>query len=162
MGLLGDGGGCASEFHVAMDFAGVFRVPVVFLCQNNHWSISMPIERQTASGSIAIKASAYGFPGVKVDGNAVEEVYAASAEAVDRARRGQGPTLIEAETYRLGAHSSSDDPTRYRDSREVEQWKARDPIEQFKARMIQRKLWSQESVPALKEGLSPCLNEPSA
>ena len=159
MAFLGDGATSSSDFHVAMNFAGVFRTPVVFLCQNNHWSISMPIERQTASGSIAIKASAYGFPGIKVDGNAVEEVYAASVEAVDRARRGQGPTLIEAETYRLGAHSSSDDPTRYRDSREVEQWKARDPIEQFKARMIQRKLWSEERDQALRGELLRLVND---
>jgi pyruvate dehydrogenase E1 component alpha subunit/2-oxoisovalerate dehydrogenase E1 component alpha subunit len=159
MAFLGDGATSSSDFHVAMNFAGVFRAPVVFLCQNNHWSISMPIERQTASGSIAIKASAYGFPGIKVDGNAVEEVYAASAEAIERARRGQGPTLIEAETYRLGAHSSSDDPTRYRDSREVEQWKARDPIEQFKARMIQRKLWSEERDQALRGELLQLVND---
>src|SRR5499427_11066036 len=159
MAYLGDGATSSSDFHVATNFAGIFRAPVVFLCQNNHWSISMPIQRQTASGSIAIKAGAYGFPGIKVDGNSVEEVYGAAAEAVDRARRGEGPTLIEAETYRLGAHSSSDDPTRYRDSREVELWKARDPIEQFRARMIQRKFWSEEKDQALRAELLQLVNE---
>jgi len=158
MAYLGDGATSSSDFHVAMNFAGVFRAPVVFLCQNNHWSISMPVQRQTASGSIAIKATAYGFPGIKVDGNSVEEVYGAAADAVDRARRGEGPTLIEAETYRLGAHSSSDDPTRYRDPREVELWKARDPVEQFRARMIQRNLWSEEKDEALKAELLQLVN----
>jgi len=141
-----------------MNFAGVFRTPLVFLCQNNHWSISMPIQRQTASGSIAVKATAYGFPGIKVDGNSVEEVYGAAADAVDRARRGEGPTLIEAETYRLGAHSSSDDPTRYRDPKEVEAWKARDPLEQFRARLIQRAIWTEERDRALKEELLQQVN----
>src|SRR5215469_5301574 len=144
MAYLGDGATSSADFHVAMNFAGVFKAPVVFVCQNNHWSISVPSQRQTASESFAVKAKAYGFPGIKVDGNDVEAVYGAAAEAVERARTRAGPTLIEAETYRIGAHSSSDDPTRYRDPREVEEWKARDPIDQFRARMIQRNLWSEE------------------
>ncbi len=125
-----------------MNFAGVFKAPVVFICQNNHWAISVPTSKQTASESIAVKAGAYGFPGVKVDGNDAVAVYRAVKEAVDRARSGGGPTLVECETYRIGAHSSSDDPTRYRDEREVEQWKKRDPLELMRSRLHGWGLWS--------------------
>lgn len=142
MAFMGDGATSSADFHVAMNFAGVAKVPVVFVCQNNHWSISVPSRRQTASESFAIKAKAYGFPGVKVDGNDVEAVYSAASEAVDRARAGGGPTLIEAETYRMGAHSSSDDPTRYRDPKEVEEWKARDPIERLRRKLQSSKGWN--------------------
>jgi pyruvate dehydrogenase E1 component alpha subunit len=141
MAYLGDGATSSSDFHVAMNFAGVFRAPVVFVCQNNHWSISMRTDQQTASESIAIKAQAYGFPGEKVDGNDVEAVFEATSRAVARARAGQGPTLIEAVTYRMGAHSSSDDPTRYRDPKEVEVWKTRDPIDRLHARLVKAKAW---------------------
>src|SRR5437762_4177142 len=134
-GYMGDGATSEGDFHVAMNFAGVFRPPVVFVCQNNHWAISVPTAKQTASESIAVKADAYGFPGVKVDGNDAVAVYAAMKEAVDRARAGGGPTLLECETYRIGAHSSSDDPTRYRDEREVELWRKRDPIVRLRARL---------------------------
>ncbi|HZN94749.1 MAG TPA: thiamine pyrophosphate-dependent enzyme, partial [Myxococcales bacterium] len=96
MAFLGDGATSSSDFHSAMNFAGVFKVPVVFVCQNNHWSISVPTHQQTASESIAVKARAYGFPGLKIDGNDVEEVYGTAREAVERARAGEGPTLIEA------------------------------------------------------------------
>src|SRR6476620_5308259 len=103
MAYMGDGATSSSDFHVALNFAGVFKAPVVFVCQNNHWSISMRTDQQTASESIAIKAQAYGFPGVKVDGNDVAAVHAATHQAAERARRGEGPTLIEAVTYRMGA-----------------------------------------------------------
>src|SRR5438067_4593291 len=138
---MGDGATSSADFHVAMNFAGVVKAPVVFVCQNNHWAISVPTSNQTASESIAIKAVAYGFPGVKVDGNEAEAVYGAVKTAVDRARAGQGPTLVECETYRIGAHSSSDDPTRYRDEREVEIWRKRDPIEAFRTRLVAAGLW---------------------
>jgi pyruvate dehydrogenase E1 component alpha subunit len=141
LAFLGDGATSSADFHVAMNFAGVFKVPLVFICQNNHWSISLPTWRQTASESIAIKAQAYGFPGVKVDGNDVEAVHAAAKHAIERARRGEGPTLIEAETYRMGAHSSSDDPTRYRDQGEVDQWKTRDPVDRLRAKLTDQKIW---------------------
>ncbi|HLL84971.1 MAG TPA: pyruvate dehydrogenase (acetyl-transferring) E1 component subunit alpha, partial [Longimicrobium sp.] len=153
MAYLGDGATSEGDFHTAMNFAGVFKVPVVFVCQNNHWSISIPTDKQTASETIAVKAKAYGFSGVKIDGNDVEAVYAAAAEAVARARSGGGPTLIEAETYRIGAHSSSDDPTRYRDPREVEVWKARDPLDRLRARLMSAKLWDAEREEALKAEL---------
>src|SRR5437879_6796014 len=138
---MGDGATSEGDFHVAMNFAGVFKAPVVFVCQNNHWAISVPTSKQTASESIAVKAVAYGFPGDKVDGNDAVAVYGAVKEAVDRARSGGGPTLIECETYRIGAHSSSDDPTRYRDEREVEVWRKRDPIDRLRARLAADGLW---------------------
>ncbi len=139
---MGDGATSEGDFHVAMNFAGVFKPPVVFVCQNNHWAISVPTSRQTASESIAVKAVAYGFPGVKVDGNDAVAVYGAVKEAVDRARGGGGPTLVECETYRIGAHSSFDDPTRYRDEREVEAWRKRDPIDRLRARLDADGLWT--------------------
>src|SRR5438270_9218559 len=139
---LGDGATSEGDFHVALNFAGVFKAPVVFICQNNHWAISVPSSKQTASESIAIKAQAYGFGGVKVDGNDALAVYGAVKEAVDRARTGGGPTLVECETYRIGAHSSSDDPTRYRDENEVTAWKKRDPIEALRSKLVGQGLWS--------------------
>jgi pyruvate dehydrogenase E1 component alpha subunit len=150
---LGDGATSEGDFHVAMNFAGVFRAPVVFICQNNHWAISVPTAKQTASESIAIKAQAYGFPGVKVDGNDAVAVYEAVRAAVERARSGGGPSLVECETYRIGAHSSSDDPTRYRDEGEVETWRKRDPIEILRGRLKAMGLWSATDEDALRARL---------
>jgi pyruvate dehydrogenase E1 component alpha subunit len=150
---LGDGATSEGDFHVAMNFAGVFKAPVVFICQNNHWAISVPTSKQTASESIAIKAQAYGFPGVKVDGNDAIAVYEAVRAAVERARSGGGPTLVECETYRIGAHSSSDDPTRYRDEREVETWRKRDPIEILRGRLNAMGIWSALEEDALRAKL---------
>ena len=155
---MGDGATSSNDFHVAMNFAGVFKAPVVFVCQNNHWSISQPTSAQTSSESIAIKAKAYGFPGVKVDGNDVETVYAAVHEAVERARAGNGPTLVELDTYRIGAHSSSDDPTRYRDQNEVEAWKLKDPIDRARVRLIKLKAWDEKRDEALKVELTEEVN----
>jgi pyruvate dehydrogenase E1 component alpha subunit/2-oxoisovalerate dehydrogenase E1 component alpha subunit len=135
VGYIGDGGTSSSDFHAAMNFAGVKRVPVVFFCQNNHWAISVPLAAQTASSSIAIKADAYGMPGIRVDGNDLFAVIAAMREAVDRARSGGGPTFIESVTFRMGGHSSSDDPTRYRDPALVEAWEKRDPMARLGAYM---------------------------
>jgi pyruvate dehydrogenase E1 component alpha subunit/2-oxoisovalerate dehydrogenase E1 component alpha subunit len=128
MGYMGDGASSSGDFHAAANFAGVFRLPIVFFCQNNQWAISVPLTRQTASESIAVKAKAYGFPGVRVDGNDLLAVIAATREAVERARRGEGPTLVEAVTFRMAGHSSSDDPTRYRDAAQVAEWERRDPL----------------------------------
>ncbi len=158
MAYLGDGATSSADFHVAMNFAGVFKPAVVFVCQNNHWSISVPTTSQTASDSIAIKATAYGFTGVKVDGNDAERVYEAAREAVERARSGGGPTLIEAETYRMGAHSSSDDPTRYRDQREVDAWRARDPVDRLRARLVEAKQWDEAREAELKAKLLAQVN----
>src|SRR5439155_5805595 len=135
MGYLGDGASSSADFHAAANFAGVHSLPVVFFCQNNQWAISVPLAQQTASSSIAIKAVAYGFPGVRVDGNDLFAVIAATREAVERARRGEGPTLVEALTFRMGGHSSSDDPTRYRDAETVAEWERRDPLARLRTHL---------------------------
>lgn len=129
---FGDGATSEGDFHVGMNFGGVFRVPCIYFCNNNGWAISVPRERQTASKTIAVKAAAYGFEGVRCDGNDILAVIRVTREAEQRARGGGGPTLIEAMTYRMGPHSSSDDPTRYRSAEELEMWKRRDPIERYR------------------------------
>jgi len=141
--FFGDGGTSTSDFHVGMNFAGVFLAPVVFLCNNNQWAISVPVSRQTASESIARKALGYGFDGVRVDGMDALAVYGATRDAAHKARSGGGPTLIEALTYRLGPHSSSDDPSRYRDEREVDAWRKRDPLLVFRRYLQHRGIWSE-------------------
>jgi pyruvate dehydrogenase E1 component alpha subunit/2-oxoisovalerate dehydrogenase E1 component alpha subunit len=133
VGYMGDGASSSADFHAAANFAGVYKAPVVFFCQNNQWAISVPLSQQTASDGIAVKAQAYGFPGVRVDGNDLFAVIGAMRAAVDRARRGEGPTLIEAVTFRMGGHSSSDDPTRYRESELVQEWERRDPVTRLRA-----------------------------
>jgi pyruvate dehydrogenase E1 component alpha subunit/2-oxoisovalerate dehydrogenase E1 component alpha subunit len=136
IGFAGDGATSQGDFHVAMNFAAVFKVPCVFVCQNNHWSISVPSSRQTASPTIAIKARAYGMPGVRVDGNDLLAVYKVMGEAIDRARAGGGPTFVEAFTYRMGAHSTSDDPTRYRSQAEVDAWAKKDPLDRLRRYLV--------------------------
>jgi len=128
---FGDGGTSTGDFHAAMNFTGVLRLPVVFLCENNRYAISVPVERQTATRTLAEKARAYGLPGVRVDGNDVLAVRKAVGDAMDRARAGEGGTLIEALTYRIGPHSTSDDPTVYRSEEEVAAWRVKDPIRRF-------------------------------
>lgn len=125
---FGDGATSSNDFHAGLNFAGVFGAPVIFFCQNNQWAISLPRERQTHSATLAEKAYAYGFPGEVVDGNDLGAVYAAVRAARRRAVGGGGPTLIEAQVYRLGPHSTSDDPHRYRPDAEVEAAKGRDPL----------------------------------
>ena len=159
LAAMGDGATSSADFHTAMNFAGVFKVPVVFLCQNNHWAISISTKGQTASESYAIKAVAYGMPGVKVDGNDPRAVYAAAKEAIERARTGGGPTLIECETYRMGAHSSSDDPTRYRDQAEVDAWAKRDPVERFFKELVADGIWDEAKDKALREELLAEVNQ---
>jgi pyruvate dehydrogenase E1 component alpha subunit len=133
MAYFGDGATSEGDFHEACNFAGVWHVPVVFVCQNNQWAISVPLKKQTHSRTIAQKALAYGFPGIQVDGNDVLAVYAATKEAVDRARAGDGPTLIECVTYRLAMHTTADDPTKYRPAEEVAEWERKDPLTRFTA-----------------------------
>lgn len=132
IGYLGDGATSSPDFHCALTFAGVHKVPCIYFCQNNQFAISVPFSKQTASDGIAVKARAYGLPGVAVDGNDVLAVYRATLEAAERARAGEGATLIEAITYRLEGHSSSDDPTRYRDERVTKEWIQKDPIARFR------------------------------
>ncbi|MGZ8440663.1 MAG: pyruvate dehydrogenase (acetyl-transferring) E1 component subunit alpha [Candidatus Deferrimicrobiaceae bacterium] len=125
---FGDGGSSTGAFHVAMNFAGVYQTPTVFFCSNNQYAISLPVARQTASGSIATKAAAYGFEGVRVDGNDLLAVCKVTRDAVAKARAGGGPTLVEAVTYRMGPHSTSDDPSRYRTEEECDAWREKDPF----------------------------------
>ncbi len=129
IGYMGDGGTSEGDFHVAMNFAGVFQVPVVLVCQNNQWAISTPGDRQTAAETIALKGLGYGVESLRVDGNDVLAVYVATRYAAEKARAGGGPTFLELLTYRVSAHSSSDDPSRYRDESITEEWKEkRDPL----------------------------------
>ncbi len=129
--FLGDGATSQPDFHAAMTFAAIDGPPVVIVCQNNHWSISVPTEKQSASQTLAVKAHAYGIAGARVDGNDVLATHRVIQEAVARARAGGGPTFVEALTYRMGPHSSSDDPTRYRSNEEVEAWGKKDPLARF-------------------------------
>jgi pyruvate dehydrogenase E1 component alpha subunit len=148
---FGDGATSEGDFHEAMNFAGAFGVGCVFLCQNNGWAISMPRSSQTASATIAQKAVAYGMPGVQVDGNDLFAVYQATRDALERARHGGGPTLIEAVTYRIGAHSTSDDPDRYRSRATTDEWRQRDPLDRVRRYLEARSRWSSEQQAQLEE-----------
>jgi pyruvate dehydrogenase E1 component alpha subunit len=149
--FLGDGGTSEGDFHEALNFASVWQVPVVFICQNNQWAISVPRGRQTHSRTIAQKAIAYDLPGVQVDGNDVLAMYASVKEALDRARAGGGPTLIEAVTYRLMMHTTADDPTKYREDAEVQTWWQRDPLTRFRKYLEAKGLWNDDRQALLEE-----------
>jgi pyruvate dehydrogenase E1 component alpha subunit len=140
--FLGDGATSEGDVHEAMNLAAVYRVPCVFFVQNNQWAISVPIERQVAGPSIAHRAAGYGMPGVRVDGNDVLACFTVMSEAAARARGGGGPTLIEAVTYRLGPHTTSDDPSRYRDPAEVQRWQALDPIPRYRTYLERAGVWT--------------------
>jgi pyruvate dehydrogenase E1 component alpha subunit len=148
---FGDGATSEGDFHEAMNFAAVFGVGCVFFCQNNGWAISMPRASQTASETIAQKAVAYGMPGVQVDGNDLMAVYQVTKEAVDRARAGGGPTLIEAVTYRVGPHTTADDAGRYRDSTEAADWMSRDPIERVRRYLSEWGRWEERTQTDVEE-----------
>ncbi len=135
LAYFGDGATSQGDVNEAFIFASVFNAPVVFFCQNNQWAISEPIEKQSRI-PLYERASGFGFPGVRVDGNDVLAVLAVTRAALQNAREGSGPTLVEAYTYRMGAHTTSDDPTRYRLSDELESWKLKDPIERVKAYLV--------------------------
>ena len=141
MTYCGDGTSSKGDLHEALTFAGQFKLPAIYVIENNGWAISVPRKRQAASQTLAQKAWGYGVHGVQVDGNDALAVYAATAEAVARARKGDGATLIECETYRMGHHTTADDATRYREDKEVESWKKRDPISRFKKFLTAKKLW---------------------
>ena len=138
---FGDGATSKGDFHEAMNMAGVFKLPIVFICQNNQWAISVPIRRQTASATLAQKAIAYGFDGIQVDGNDIFAVYKATKEAADKARSGGGPTFIECVTYRMGDHTTADDATRYRTEEMLKPWLAKDPIERLRKFMATQGLF---------------------
>ena len=147
---FGDGATSQGDFHEGLNFAGVFQVPAIFVCQNNHWAISIPVTKQTRSRTIAQKALAYGIPGIQIDGNDILAAYVAGQEALERARSGEGPTLIECVTYRLTVHTTADDPRRYRSDEEVEDWKKRDPIPRFQKYLVEKKLLSADKIEAIQ------------
>src|SRR5215211_2724709 len=151
MGVCGDGASSEGDFYEALNFAGAFHAPVVFCVQNNGWAISVPRRRQTASETIAHKALAAGLRGAVADGNDVLASYRVVKDAVDRARGGDGPSLIELQTYRMGAHTTADDPKRYIPPDEVAEWQRRDPIVRFRHFLLQRNLLSEAEAARLQE-----------
>ncbi len=149
--FFGDGATSKGDFHEGLNFAGVFRLPIVFICQNNHWAISVPLSRQTASATLAQKAIAYGFEGIQVDGNDVFAVYTAVKNSLEKARRGEGPTLIECFTYRLSDHTTADDASRYRKAEEVAGWRKKDPIVRLRAFLEREYGWSEAEERATRQ-----------
>ena len=143
--VVGDGATSQGDFHEALNFAGVYAARAVILIQNNHWAISVPRSRQTAAETLAQKALAHGVEGVLVDGNDALAVYAVSRWAIEHARAGRGPVLIEALTYRLGAHTTADDPTRYQPTEELEAWQARDPLVRMRRCLERRGGWHEQA-----------------
>jgi pyruvate dehydrogenase E1 component alpha subunit len=139
---LGDGATSQGDFHEGLNFAGVFKTPNVFVCYNNQYAISLPRKRQTSSATLAQKAEAYGFEGILVDGNDVLAMHTQVSAALDKARRGQGPTLIEAYTYRLSNHTTSDDAGKYRSEEEARDWEARDPLKRYRSYLAGLGLWN--------------------
>ncbi|MFF2958310.1 pyruvate dehydrogenase (acetyl-transferring) E1 component subunit alpha [Streptomyces sp. NPDC057963] len=146
LAMVGDGGTSEGDFHEALNFAAVWRAPVVFLVQNNGFAISVPLAKQTAAPSLAHKAVGYGMPGRLVDGNDAVAVHQVLGEAVARARSGGGPTLVEAVTYRMDAHTNADDATRYRGDSEVEAWRAHDPIQLLERELTGRGLLGDDGI----------------
>lgn len=151
LGYIGDGSTSEGDFHEAMNFAGVFDAPVVIVCQNNQWAISVPANRQTASSTFAEKGDAYGVPNERVDGNDVLAVYQVTKQAVERARNGDGPGFIECVTYRLGEHNTADEESLYRDEEEEEFWAERDPIERLESYLLSEDVLSSDDVTRLDE-----------
>jgi pyruvate dehydrogenase E1 component alpha subunit len=154
--FMGEGASSEGDFHEACNLAGVWKTGVVIYAQNNHWSISLPWSKQSASKTLAEKAFAYGFEGVRVDGNDIFAVYAAVQMAAERAREGGGPTLIEGLTYRLGAHTTSDDPSKYRSDEEVRQWETRDPILRLERYLHHKGLLSDADIVKIREQSLDC------
>lgn len=151
--FFGDGATSTPEFHSGMNLAGVFKIPTVFFCRNNGWAISTPTSRQTASETLAQKGEAYGVPGVRVDGNDLFAVIAVTRQAIERAASGKGATFIEALTYRMGGHSTSDDPDRYRGDDQLRPWQARDPLERVRQYLERQGAWDQQRQTELEEQL---------
>lgn len=144
LAYFGDGATSKGDFYEGLNFAGVFQIPCVFICQNNQWAISVPVSRQTKSESFAKKALSCGVEGILVDGNDVFAVYDATQKAVAKAREGRGPTFIECYTYRIESHTTADDWKRYRDLKEVESWKKKDPLKRLQKFMAQKGWWNED------------------
>lgn len=147
----GDGGTSEGDFHEAINFSAVLDLPIVFIIQNNQWAISLPRSRQTKSPTIAQKAIAYGIDGIQVDGNDALATTVAGRDAIEKARNGGGPTLIEAVTYRLGVHTTADDPKKYRNEEEVEQWKDKDPLLRFSTYLKKKKVANDNDLKAIDD-----------
>lgn len=162
VGVCGDGATSEGDFNEALNFAGVFQAPVVLFVQNNGWAISVPRSFQCAAPTLAGRGAGFGVPSVLVDGNDVLAVYDVMQQALQRARSGGGPTLIEALTYRMGAHTTADDPTRYRNTAEVEAWKAKDPIARFKRFLLNRDLLSEEQDKQIISAIEDEVNQAAA
>lgn len=151
MTFFGDGATSEGDFHEAMNCAAVYQAPVIFICQNNQWAISVPLARQTHSATLAQKAVAYVMPGIQVDGNDILAVYAATAEAIERARTGGGPTFIECVTYRIMMHTTADDPKKYRSEQEVDSWKKKDPLLRYQKYLLQKNIITENDLAALEK-----------
>jgi pyruvate dehydrogenase E1 component alpha subunit len=152
MVYFGEGTSSTGEFHVGMNFAGVWKAPCIFVCRNNGWAISVPLEKQCAAKTFASKAVGYGMPGIRVDGNDILAMYQVAEAAIARARAGEGPTLIEALTYRVQGHSSSDDPSVYRAADAPAEWEKKDPLNRLRGYMKTRGLWSEALETKTTEG----------
>lgn len=159
MTFFGDGATSEGDVHEALNLAALRSLPVVFVCQNNQWAISTPVAGQTTSATLAQKAVAYGMPGLRVDGNDILATRVAAAEAVARARAGDGPTFVECVTYRLAVHTTADDPSVYRDEDDVEQWRGRDPIDRLRTYMTGRDLATDDDFEQLESSVSEQIAE---
>ena len=159
VGVCGDGATSEGDFNEALNFAGVYQAPVVLVVQNNGWAISVPRHKQSAATTLAARGAGFGIPAKLVDGNDILAVYDTMQEAIERARSGQGPTLVETLTYRIGAHTTADDPTRYRDPAEVENWRAKDPIVRFQKFLITRDLLNEQRAQQIVEELEEEVNQ---
>jgi pyruvate dehydrogenase E1 component alpha subunit len=159
VGVCGDGATSEGDFNEALNFAGVFQAPVVLIVQNNGWAISVPRKKQSAAPSFAARGVGFGVPAQLVDGNDILAVYATVHQAVERARSGQGPTLIETLTYRIGAHTTADDPTRYRDAAEIAAWQSKDPIARFQTFLLERNLLSESKIEQILAEIEDEINQ---
>lgn len=156
---FGEGSSNQGDFHEGLNFAGVHNLPVIFLCENNQYAISVPVEKQLAGGSVAARGQGYGMPGVEVDGNDPLAVYEVIREAADRARRGEGPSLIEATSYRLVPHSSDDDDRTYRQAEEVEEARRKDSLVQFRQTLVEAGILTEEKEEALQQEIATIVDE---
>ncbi len=159
MTCFGEGAAAEGAWHEGISFAGIHQLPVVFVCQNNQYAISVPLERELPVPDVAAKAPGYGMPGVIVDGNDLLAVYEAAHEALTRARAGGGPTLLECKTYRLRPHSNADDDTKYRSREEVERWRARDPITRLQQYLLEHDLITQDEIAAFQARIAAEVDE---
>lgn len=159
---FGDGATSEGDFHEGLNFAGVYQTPNLFVCQNNQWAISTPIEKQTHSETLAQKAIAYGIEGMQVDGNDPLAVYAATKEAAKRAKEGRGPTFLECLTYRMEAHTTSDDPSRYRDEASVQAWVHKDPLVRFEKYLMNKGVLLEGEREQISERFAELLKEEAA